>query len=641
MKKKLSIIIVTCIALLGVSAGLVAYKLNDIVAGFRPQIEHQLSKTLGTRVELGAISASIFPTTHLSVKEVKVFTPDGQATALSLGGLTASVALRPLLSKVLEIKNLEIVRPKVTLVKDATGIRVEGLASQASQKQTQPTSAAGGRSEPAATSQSLAITLSRITITDGEVVFDDKTTSTQTPIRAINLDAGVSLQGGEILVPNLALAFTLGKLPPLSFTGKALSYAQDSGKLSIGSFDAQSDVGALHADGSLDVTTTTGSLTVSSPGIDLKRVSALVKADVPSITAMNLSGTLTTKLAVALKGGGLPSIQGPITLKEVNADLPGPQRLRGISGEISLNGNPVDLALTTSSLKFALQDTPLTLATNARVTDTSMSFQSLSIKGLGGEVRLPATLQRTGTQSFSAQPALTTISITELLKIAQPSLSQAITGTIVTAKGTFSGALSGDVARSLNGSGDLLIKDAVLKGANIPNLILTKVSGIPLLEGSLRANIAPEHQIYFNDPDTKMKELKSEYSISGGVINLRALSATSDAFSIESSGTMSMSGELNLASTFTLSPDISQSLAKRSKTIQAMLTPSRQLAIPVVIKGKSPAIVVLPDITKLLQGAGGRILEEKAGSLLEKALGGKKGPDGQKKKNPLGGILGF
>lgn len=641
MKKKLFLSLVALIVLILAAAGLVAYKLNDIVAGLRPQIEQQLSKALGSTVELGEISASVFPTAHLSVKEAKVHTPGSQASAISLGGLTASVALRPLLSKKLEIANLEIERPKLTIIKDASGTRVDGLSAQQPQKQAAAPPSSADMSQSSPSSQSLDITLSRITITDGEVLFDDKTTSSRTPIRAITLDAGVAVQGREIQIPNLDLSFSAEKLPPLKFSGKAISFAQDSGKLSVGSFDANSDVGTLHAEGSFDIGTTTGMLTVSSTGIDLKKVASILKTTAPNLTALNLSGTVVTKLVVNLSGSGQPKIQGPLTLRGINADLPGPQRLRGLSGDLSLNGTPADLAISTSSLTFSLQEVPLVLATSARITDATVAVQSLSLKGFGGEIRLPASLQRTGTQAFSAQPVLSTISITELLKIAQPALTQAITGTITASKGTFSGALTGDVARSINGSGDVLIKDAVLKGANIPNLILTKVSGLPLLEGSLRANIAPEHQKYFNDPDTRMKELKSEFSIAGGVINLRTLSATSDAFSIESSGTMSMGGELNLSSTFTLSTEISQSLAKRSKTVQSMLSPSKQLAIPVVIKGKSPVIVVLPDISKLLQGAGGKLLEEKAGALLEKALGGKKGPDGQKKKNPLGGILGF
>ena len=102
---------------------------------------------------------------------------------------------------------------------------------------------------------------------------------------------------------------------------------------------------------------------------------------------------------------------------------------------------------------------------------------------------------------------------------------------------------------------------------------------------------------------------------------------------------MSRVGHPNLAATFTLNAEISASLAKNSKTVAAMLNLKKMLAIPVLIQGPCPKLIVLPDISKHLQGARGKILEETAGSLRQKALGGKK--DGTGKKSPLGIVLGF
>jgi hypothetical protein len=640
MKKKLILSLLALFILIAGGAGVVVYKLNDIVSSFRPQIEQQISTALGAQVQLGEISASIFPSCHLSVKEVKVLAADGKAAALSLGGLTASVALRPLLSKKLDISNLEIERPRITLIKEASGTTVQGLAPSKSGTQpgqqpqaSPPTSASNPTSTP------IDVTVSRVTISDGELTIDDRTTNKRTAIRAINLDAGVAVQGKEIQIPNLSLSLAPSPLPAIRFTGSKISYAQDSGKVSIGSFDAASDVGSIHADGTIDATTQSGSLNVTSKGIDLKKVAALLKEAAPALAALNPSGSITTTLAVTL-ASGQPSIKGPITLREINLDLPGPQKVRGLSGDIAVQGALSDLSLSAPKLQLAFQDAPLRVATAARVTSSNVTVQSLTINGLGGEARLPATLQLVPPKNFTAQPTLATISIGDLLKVTKPSLASMISGTIVSFKGNFSGSAMGDVARSVSGPGDILVKDAVLKGVNLPALILSKVSNIPLLEGSLRSNIPPEHQKYFNDPDTKISELKSDFSLGGGTINLKSLRAASVAFTLESSGTMSMEGDLNLSSNFILAADISASLAKRSKTVEKMLNKNKLLEIPVVIKGRSPALVVAPDISKLLQGAGGKMLEEKAGSLLEKALGGKKGADG-KQKNPLGGLLGI
>jgi hypothetical protein len=639
MKKKIIVTLLSLFILIAAGAGVVVYKLNDIVSGFRPQIEQQLSAALGAQVQLGEISASLFPSCHLSVKEVKVLAADGKAAALSLGGLTASVALRPLLSKKLDISNLEIERPRITLIKDPSGTTVQGLAqpkpgSQAAQSpQSAPAASQGGTTSPA-----IDVSVSRVTITDGEVTIDDRVASTRTPIRSINLDAGVSIQGKEIQIPSLKLSFAADSLPPIRFTGSKITFGQDSGALSIGSLDAATDMGAVHAEGSLDTKSLNGALTVASSGIDLRKAATFLKSSALALAAMNPSGSIVTSLAVTLTGG-TPSIKGPITLKDINADLPGPQRVRGLSGEVAVQGALSDLSLSAPKLQLSFQDAPLRVATAARVTSSNVTIQSLTISGLGGEARLPATLQLTPPKNFTAQPSLSTISIGELLKVTKPSLSTMISGTIVSSKGSFSGSTMGDVARSVNGSSDILVQDAVLKGVNLPALILSKVSNIPLLEGSLRSNIPPEHQKHFNDPDTKISELRSEYSLGGGVITLKSLRIVSVAFTLESSGTMSMDGDLNLASNFILASDISASLAKRSKTVEKMLNKNKLLEIPVVIKGRSPALVVAPDVSKLLQGAGGKMLEEKAGSLLEKALGGKKGADG-KQKNPLSGLFG-
>lgn len=638
MKKKILLSIFSLFVILATGVGVVVYKLNDIVSSFRPQIEQQLSTTLGAQVALGEISASLFPTCHLSVKEVQVLDPDGKAAALSLGGLTASVALRPLLSKKLDISNLEIERPRITLIKDSSGTTVQGLKTSKSGSQPSPKSQSPSPSSSSSTTSTpLDIAISRITISDGELTIDDRITNKRTPIRAINLDAAVAVQGKEIQIPTLSLSLAASPLPPIRFTGSKISYGQDSGKVSIGSFDAASDVGTMHADGTLDATTQNGSLNVTSKGIDLKRVAVLLKDGTPTLAALNPSGSITTSLAVTLSGG-TPSLKGPITLREINLDLPGPQKVRGLSGDIAIQGTLSDLSLSTSKLQLSFQDAPLRIATSARVTPSTVTVQTLTMNGFGGEVRLPASLQLTAPKNFTSQPTLSTISIAELLKVTKPSLATMISGTIVSSRGTFSGSTMGDVGRSVSGSGDITVKEAVLKGVNLPGLILSKVSNIPLLEGSLRSNIPPEHQKHFNDPDTKISELKSEFSLNGGVINLKSLRAVSTAFTLESSGTMSMDGDLNLASNFILAPDISKSLAQRSKSVESMLNKNKLLEIPVVIKGRSPALVVAPDISKLLQGAGGKLLEEKAGSLLEKALGGKKGADG-KQKNPLGGLF--
>lgn len=638
MKKKILITLAIVTTLAIGAIGFALFKLNDIVAELRPSIEQQLSTVLGAKVQLGEISASVFPTARLSVKETTVLAADAKTPLISLGGLSASVALRPLLSRRLEVSALEITQPRLTLVKDAGGTRVEGMSLDKPQAAA-PLKPSQESAQPSPPQKALDIKISRITISEGEVTLDDRLSNRRIPIRAINLDAGIELQGSTIQVPTLTLSLSPANLPALKLSARQISFAKDSGNISIESLDAKADPGSLHAEGTFSTTSNSGKLTVSSTGIDLNKLAGLLKQEAPSLSAMNLSGSISTALTVTLVGNAPPSVKGPVVLKSINADLASAQKLRGLSGEIDIDGSLTDLSISAAALNLSLQEKPLVVTTTARVTQHDVTIQSLTVKGLGGEARLPASLQLAPQKGFSAHPELTIISISELLHIAKPPLADVISGIIVAFKGNFSGPLTGAIAQSVSGSGELVVKDGTLKGVNLPNLVLSKISGIPLLEGTLRSHIATEHQQYFADTDTNVKELQAHFSIADGIIQIKSLYATGDAFSITASGTVSMDGELYLQSTFTLSTEISKSLAQQSKTVSAILNTATQLEIPVLITGKSPLLIVLPDISKLIAGAGGKFLEEKAGALLDKALGGKGG--GKGKKNPLGGLLGF
>ena len=493
MKKKLAFIVLSFFVLLGVAALVVFYKLNDIVSGLRPQIEQQLSTALDAPIQLGPISVALFPRFNLSVKEIRVLATNDNSTELSLGGISASVALRPLLSNRLDISNLAIERPRITLIKDSSGFSIKGLR----QKTASGTKVSADKPTAMRSPKSLEIAVSRINILNGEITVDDRLASKRTPITAINLDGVVSVKDGAISVPTVTLSFLASPLPQLRLVGERISYQQDLKKFVFGSLKAISEMGALHLAGEANMETQQSSISFSSNGIDLRKI-------------------------------------------------------------------------------------PPTPA--------------------GG------------------------------------SLTGSVTGNISAIKGSFSGPANSNFMRSAAGAGDLAVKDILIKGVNLGGLILQKISNIPLLEGTLRANIAPEHQRYFNDPDTRITELKSEFTVNNGAINLKSLRATSDGFALQSSGTVLASGELDLSSNFILNSEISKSLASRSKTIEKMLTKDRILEIPVLIKGKSPALIVTPDISKLLQGAGGQILQEQAANLLDKVLGGNKAGG---KKNPLSGLFGI
>ena len=633
MKKKIYLAFGAVATILVTSFVVIGFKANAIVANFKPQIEEQLSKALGTKVSLSNLSVSVFPSAKLSVEDVQVLSAAGTTPSLSVGALRATLSLRALLSKKLAITELEISEPRITIVKDSSGVSVSGVTPGA--RTTQQPKAPASNASAAATGESLSLDFNRIVIKDGNIRFDDQTTKKISFLSKVNVDASVSMEGAQTSVPSTNISLVLDGKTPVSLSGKDIIFNKSTGALAISSMQLTTRAGDISANGTHSVTTQEGAFTFTSSGLDIAKLASLTKDISPTLDQFKANGSLAFNLSVITTLNAPLAVSGPISFSSVSADAPGAQ-IRELTATIQTSGTVKNLSLGTSAASLKVNGTPLLVDTQANITPTSVVLSSLIIKGFGGEIKAPTTLGLDTPQTFSSQPVMKGLSIAEISKTFQPTLADVVTGTIATFEGSFTGTLGTNLANSMSGSGSLFFKDGALKGVNLPDLVLSKITNIPLLEGSLRNYIAPEHQKYFDTRDTALKQVSCGFRIQSGTISINTLEAQSDAFNLTSNGTVKLNGELKLSSTIAFAPDISSSMAKRSKTVTSMLLGDSRLAIPILIQGKSPLLLVIPDITKLVQGAGVKALEQKASDALNKLLGGK-----GKDKQPLKGLLGF
>ena len=633
-------------ALLGIVTAaiiIIGYKANDIVAAYKPQIEGQLGKALGAKVSIDTVSVSVFPFTKLVIKDIKIMNSPGTSSSVSVESLKAGVSLSALLSKKLVVTELQIEQPRVTLVKDSSGVSVPGIKPQSSSSSNQPPAAPTPVTTPAQAGMSLNI--QRIVISDGAVTYNDKTSGKSIPITNIELDSGILLAGSEVKIPESTLSLTVSGNNPLSISGHDVVFNKDSGALAISGLKVHTDAGDVTVEGTHATTTGTGNFSVSTAGINLAKVATLTNEISPALSQMKVGGTLGFMLSLGVAPNTPLAITGPIRFNSIAADLSGGLQIRDLKGEVQTKGTTSNLNVGGPNIIMMLQGAPVSITATSTITPSNITLSTLDIKCFGGDIKAPTTLGLGTSQTFSTQASVTNISLAEVSKVFSPGLVEIITGTIAKFDGSFSGPLGGNIASSISGKGKLLFKDGVLKNVNLPGLVLAKITNIPLLEGSLRSYVAPEHQKYLDSKDTSLKQLTADFQIAAGTITLNGLNAQSEAFSLQSDGTIRDNGELNLNSTLTFSPDISGSMGKRSKTIQQMLSLDGLLAIPVMIMGKSPALIVIPDVAKFVQGTGKKLIEDTAGKALDKLFGGGKNGKEDKKSNDaskaLKGLLGF
>jgi hypothetical protein len=298
-------------------------------------------------------------------------------------------------------------------------------------------------------------------------------------------------------------------------------------------------------------------------------------------------------------------------------------------------------------VKLTFQNAPLSVAFDAQVRPDSLSLRSLELKGFGGSTSATSSLSLTGSKPFSSDTTSSNLSIEALLSAFKPDLRQYVSGTITSCKLPLKGALGGEIARNTSTSGpaSLAVRNALLKGTNLPQVILTKVDSVPFLEGSLRQFVPKEFERFLSSPDTEIRELTTSFTILNGSISFSNIALTSDIFSLAGNGTVSPDGALSLNTTFFFTREFSEALTQRNKKSKALLAADGRLIVPLAIRGKAPTIGIYPDLAKIIETGAAKALQDKAVSALERALGNSGKKDDNKKRSgfgkALGGALGF
>jgi AsmA protein len=163
------------IVVLILAAALIVPHLVDINS-YHGQIQAQLEKKLGRQVALGQMSLSLFPPSF-QVADVMI----GENPSFNTGRpfaaaekLAVSVKLLPLLHKQVEIKSLELDRPRIELVRNPQGewnFATLGQESKPAPAKNVP--APQQKSQPQPSQPAGQLTLANLRINDGQVAITD------------------------------------------------------------------------------------------------------------------------------------------------------------------------------------------------------------------------------------------------------------------------------------------------------------------------------------------------------------------------------------------------------------------------------------------------------------------------------------
>lgn len=193
----------TAIALviLSAGAGYVATSMID-QQKYKALIVEKVEEQTGYKVDWsGDISVSILPLPHATINNLTLEANDQKI--LSIKEADIEVALWPLLSKKIQVKDIALDEPQVTLVTTKSGEQ-SWMTDQLAKKSGE-TAGAGSDTAASSSSSSMDISVDVIEITDGIFIWDDRSKGSKQiledvdmRLKAESLNGPFELNGGMI-----------------------------------------------------------------------------------------------------------------------------------------------------------------------------------------------------------------------------------------------------------------------------------------------------------------------------------------------------------------------------------------------------------------------------------------------------------
>jgi len=697
--KKVIIVIGVLLAVLLVTA--VALPFFVDLNRFKGPIVDQIEGALNREVSLGDIKLTILSGLGAEINDLAV--NEGESFAqvndkfVELSSLKVRLAFLPLLSRKIEVKRLDLDRPRIHLGRSEDGawsfsdIVGPGSAEEAAEV---------GEKTEAGPGALAGLLVSMLSIRDGSVTMDDRTASggKGAPLTVDRIDLDVSglaldspvkidlaarLPGGD--EQNVKINGTVGPVPesldpakvgmdvrlrlsPLdpSVLAGAMALAPS---LSLEDLKVMAD---LHLQGELgsqvkaDGTIGLGPLDMEISGTVKNPMESPVldaRISAPSIPLDELASLplLRGKLPDDLRPSGALSLSAKASgsLDDLAAELSlsAPEitfvRPAGESGEKRSEGRLRGLKLDASartgedlsangSLRAERADldglTIEEIATSFRAEGDTYSLDSLSLRLCSGTMEGSARIAMPGgvKPSWKLESKTDGIDVNQLLSAASE-LDDVIHGSFRSDLKISGEGIGGEeILRTVNGSGEAKILGVKIANFNLGDAVMDQVTGVPAVSklASAGGKKVAGHQ------ETSFDSLDASFALGDEKITLDHLTmhnmGTSKATGADAvfSGTIGLDTSLDLKGQLILSQKHSVELVRKFKESKALANPAGRIVFPMVITGEVSSPRPKVDIKYISKA----MLKYGGKKLLEDALDVEI-PEGEGKQKPLEGIL--
>jgi len=295
-------------------------------------------------------------------------------------------------------------------------------------------------------------------------------------------------------------------------------------------------------------------------------------------------------------------------------------------GQITLAGGNLTYQGTLSSADGTLYNVLYKgLDSKLSVADKVASIRGLKVNALAGTVQLDGEYSfKEPTAQFNVASKVQNIDVKELYTALDVKAERDVRGRMnADMKLAGSGRSWEEIKPTLRGQGDAELLQGALLNFNIAEAALGGVTGIPGLTNAFSPALRKKYPETFTAKDTEFKELKTNFEIADGRINIQDLRMAAAEFSARGKGWADFTRRVDFRTTIAFSQRLSVDMSQSARGIKYLFNDQGQLEIPIALTGKMPNVKPKPDTNYLAQMAQRGFAHKGVDELQDRFLGRK------------------
>lgn len=319
--------------------------------------------------------------------------------------------------------------------------------------------------------------------------------------------------------------------------------------------------------------------------------------------------------------------------------LPRPEEFRNVvvkGTSVEKAPKVVDNTMTITSSAGVASNIDYTDAkASVRATPDKVFIDSFQAKALAGNVSGSGTFEPKDTK-FDVSTVVKDVNLAEYFRYKAPALVDVLSGKI---SGDVSLAGAGNswqqIAKTLSGKGSTIVIEGALLNVNVAKQLVSSIQALPLVPPDLTQKLRDRDPKLFDSNTTVFQNMKSNWTISAGKIQVPDLKLATRDFALAGKGWFGLDKDMNVATTLTLSDKLTKDLIAEVPAAQYLVSSGGRIEIPLTLGGAvtRPSVTVdASTLTSRIQSSlmqqGQEGLKSQVKGLLE---GLKKKEDPQKK----------